>query len=137
VTFPTINKYQPDYTTVRAAGRSLQFMCHIASLKAGWWHDINTGDPLDPKSKVPEKLMLTVSELAEAMEAHRKDLMDDKIVHRKGLEVELADALIRIFDLGGALGFDLGAAISEKMEFNANRPDHKIENRLAAGGKAY
>ena len=32
---------------------------------------------------------------------------------------------------------DLGGAVAEKMEFNANRPDHKIENRLKGGGKSY
>lgn len=52
-------------------------------------------------------------------------------------EVELADALIRIFDLAGAYGMDIGAAVAEKMEFNAVRDDHKIENREKAGGKSY
>ena len=37
--------------------------------------------------------MLIVSEIAEAMEGERKDLMDDKLPHRKMAEVELADAL--------------------------------------------
>jgi NTP pyrophosphatase (non-canonical NTP hydrolase) len=52
-------------------------------------------------------------------------------------EVELADAVIRIFDLAGAYDMDLGGAIAEKMAFNAERADHKIENRNADGGKAY
>jgi hypothetical protein len=52
-------------------------------------------------------------------------------------EVEIADAAIRIFDLAGAMGYDLGAAIVEKLSFNAQRADHKIENRLKPGGKAY
>lgn len=111
--------------------------CHTASTKSGWWTDIKTGLPLDAHKLVPEKLMLTVSELAEAMEAHRKNLKDDKLPHRSGVEVELADAMIRIADLAGALGFDLGGAIAEKMAFNAVRPDHKIEHRQATGGKAY
>jgi NTP pyrophosphatase (non-canonical NTP hydrolase) len=51
--------------------------------------------------------------------------------------VELADAVIRIFDLAGAYGMDLGGAIAEKMSFNADRPDHKPENRAAVGGKSY
>lgn len=32
---------------------------------------------------------------------------------------------------------DIGGAIAEKMAFNKVRPDHKPENRLAEGGKAY
>ncbi len=81
--------------------------------------------------------MLIVSEVAEAMEGHRKDLMDDKLPHRKMIEVELADAVIRIFDLAGAMSMDMGGAIAEKMKFNATRADHKLENRKAAGGKTY
>lgn len=53
------------------------------------------------------------------------------------LEVELADAVIRIFDLAGSKGYDLGSTISEKLAFNLNRPDHKPEARLAEGGKKY
>ena len=84
-----------------------------------------------------EKLMLIVSEVAEGMEGHRKNLADDKLPHRPMIEVELADAVIRIFDLAGAKGYDVAGALAEKMAFNALRPDHKREARAAAGGKAY
>jgi NTP pyrophosphatase (non-canonical NTP hydrolase) len=63
--------------------------------------------------------------------------MDDKLPHRPAIEVELADALIRICDLAGALNVDLPGAVVEKMAYNRDRPDHKAENRAAAGGKAY
>ncbi len=134
----------------QVAGQILQHACHGASYNAGWWQDLSTGEDLaalirepEPHEKllagalVAQKLMLCVSELAEAMEGHRKDLMDDKLPHRKMCEVELADAVIRACDLAGAMGFDLGAAIAEKMAYNAQRPDHKPEARAAAGGKAY
>jgi NTP pyrophosphatase (non-canonical NTP hydrolase) len=119
------------------AGRVLQNCCHLAAVEAGWWTNLKTGEPLNPELLVPEKLCLIHSEISEAMEGHRKGLMDDKLPHRKAIEVELADAVIRIGDLAGALGLDLGAAISEKMHFNAHRADHKVEARKAAGGKAY
>lgn len=120
------------------AGIILQTECHTAALKAGWWHDITTGEPIINRPHVVgEKQMLIVSEVAEAMEGHRKNLMDDKLPHRKMCEVELADAAIRIFDLAGALGFDLGSAIAEKLAYNATREDHKIENRRKEGGKAF
>ncbi|WP_227440991.1 hypothetical protein [Methylobacterium sp. W2] len=111
---------------------------HGASRAAGWWHDTKTGElyELTP-AIVAQKLMLIVSEVSEAMEGHRKSLMDDKLPHRPMMEVELADAMIRIADLAGRLGFDLGGAVAEKMAFNAVRPDHKLEARQAAGGKAY
>lgn len=62
--------------------------------------------------------------------------MDDKLPHRPMAEVELADAMIRIGDLAAFMA-TTSAAPSSKMAFNANRPDHKIENRLKAGGKAF
>jgi NTP pyrophosphatase (non-canonical NTP hydrolase) len=80
--------------------------------------------------------MLSVTELAEGMEGLRKDRMDDHLKHRKMLEVELADCVIRCFDLAGGLGFNLGGALAEKLRYNAHRIDHKPENRHAAGGKA-
>lgn len=111
---------------------------HHKSKSAGWWSDPETGGNLigDPYV-IATKLMLTVSELSEAMEGFRKDLMDDKLPHRKMAEVELADALIRICDLAGACGFDLGGAAVEKDYYNSVRADHKTENRQAVGGKAY
>jgi len=118
--------------------RNLVTVCHGASKAAGWWNDLHTGEPIIKRPHlVGEKLMLIVSEVSEAMEGHRKGLMDDKLPHRQMIEVELADALIRIADLAGEMGLDLGAAVVEKLQFNAQRPDHKRENRLAAGGKAY
>lgn len=114
---------------------------HQRNVDAGWWTDLHTGEDLrhtteGPKRNVPEMLCLVHSEISEGLEGYRKNLMDDKLPHRPMLEVELADALIRIFDLAGGLGFDLGGAIVEKLEFNAQRADHKPENRRAEGGKS-
>jgi len=112
--------------------------CHLAAHTAGWWTNTKTGESVTNNPYCfSNKLMLIVSEVSEAMEGDRKNLMDDKLPHRPMREVELADALIRIFDLAGAYGMDLGAAVVEKMAFNAQRPDHKIENRIATGGKSY
>lgn len=112
--------------------------CHGAAREAGWWHHPITCEPVtDNPLCFSNKLMLIVSEVSEAMEGDRKQLMDDKLPHRPMREVELADALIRICDLAGAYKMDLGGAVAEKMAFNAQRPDHKIENRVADGGKTY
>ena len=138
----------------------LALRCHAANQT--WWADLNlpqrpcgrcvnrgavecdcsycrgTGYVHPRKQRnIGELLMLCVSELAEAMEGHRKNLPDDKLPHRSMFEVELADCLIRIFDIAGALNLDLAGAFEEKMAYNATRADHKIEHRLAEGGKKY
>jgi NTP pyrophosphatase (non-canonical NTP hydrolase) len=107
--------------------------CHAANHT--WWHDLKTGERLNRNKG--ELLMLIVSEISEAMEGERKNLMDDKLPHRKMVEVEMADALIRIFDYAGAYGFDLDGAVAEKRAFNATRADHKPEARLSENGKAW
>lgn len=127
-----------SYLILKEAAKELQHQCHNQAREAGWWHDINTGKSIiENPYAFSNKLMLIVSELSEAMEADRKGLMDDKLPHMDGRVVELADAVIRIFDTAGGFGMDLAKAIAEKMEYNASRHDHKIENRLGIGGKAY
>lgn len=109
---------------------------HVDNANAGWWN--NAAGEYDRTCRnVPEMLCLIHSEISEAMEGHRKSLLDDKLPHRPMIEVELADAVIRIMDLAGGLGLDLGGAIVEKRAFNRTREDHKLENRLKEGGKAY
>jgi hypothetical protein len=140
-----------NQSDVASWGRCLTMTCHGLSANAGWWTDKATGldliqvirNPQTPIERllagalVAQKLCLSHSEISEAMEGHRKGLMDDKLPHRPMIEVELADAVIREFDLAGALGLDLGGAIAEKLAYNAVRPDHKPENREKEGGKAY
>ncbi len=112
-----------------------ELAARVHQANAKWWLDINTGEPL--QRNVGELLMLAVSELAEAMEGHRKNLMDDKLPHRTMFEVELADCLIRLLDIAGGLGLDLGGAFDEKLAINATRPDHTFEARRAVDGKKY
>lgn len=107
--------------------------CHEANQH--WWHDPKTGERLNRNKG--ELLMLIVSEISEAMEGERKNLMDDKLPHRKMAEVELADAIIRIMDYAGAYGFDLDGAVTEKRAFNATRADHKTDARLSSNGKRW
>lgn len=111
---------------------------HSKNIDMGWWNCPTTGESLLGNPYViGTKLMLVVTEIAEATEGYRKNLMDDKLHHRAMVEVELADALIRILDLAGALKCDLGGAIEEKRNFNSIRPDHKKEDRLKENGKKF
>lgn len=115
---------------------------HKNNTEVGWWTNLNTGESLKSedgihKINIAEKLCLVHSEISEALTAFRDNSQDEKLPHRSGLEVELADATIRIFDLSMGLGLDLTGAILEKIEYNKTRSDHQIENRLNGTGKKF
>jgi len=108
-------------------------IAHGNSVKTGWYVDVTTGKRVP--ANVGEKLALVHSEISEALEGYRKILHDSHLPHRKAIEVELADAVLRIADLCGYLELDLGSALVEKMKYNTTRADHTLENRRKAGGK--
>lgn len=126
-----------------------------------WWIDPKTGKPKD--RNVGEMLMLSTSELAEALEAHRKNLQDCHLPQFHGVDVELVDCIIRCMDLLGARyaarleayntrfitgtapehhvdfePYTPGDVLEVKCKFNSERPDHRPENRQGGvGEKAY
>ena len=125
---------------------ALAFDIHVDNIKAGWWTDLESGVNLAAEARagtrlgkaiVCEKIALIHSEVSEALEGYRKNQQDEKLPNRKAIEVELADAIIRILDLTDMLELDIGGAIAAKRKYNATRADHKIENRSAEGGKAF
>lgn len=115
---------------------------HQINKEKGFW---------DKPRNTGELLMLVTSELAEALEADRNDRHADtfdlndlfitgsdsinnfKSVFEKDIkdtfEDEIADAVIRLFDLAEGMGIDLEFHIKHKMEYN------KTRERLH--GKAY
>ena len=61
------------------------------------------------------KLMLVVTEVAEASEAVRHNDMEN-------FKEEIADALIRLLDIGRTMKLDLEKDIANKMDVNYTRP---------------
>ena len=100
----------------------LQEECYKNSKEHGFWEGPN-GDNL------PTKLCLIHSEVSEALEAFRDGDMElrweeDKrgVQKPEGFVVELADVLIRVFDLAGRHGMNLEVALIAKMKYNETRP---------------
>lgn len=157
---------------------------YARNLKAGWWTNIENGEP--KKRNVGELFILFVTEIAEAYLSYvDNNAKDDKLTEHCGIGVELADLGIRWADFCGAAlagniiehdpfihnpaeamfreisdiamkydamrktpeavgetetaeflpSFDVALMTDAKLAFNANRPDHKIENRLKEDGK--
>lgn len=113
--------------------RDLQDLVYGLNEKAGWWSDLETGEP-----KIRNKgelMMLMVTEIAEGYEGVRKNLMDDKLQYRPMEEVEIGDMIIRGVDYTGGHRLDIGGAILHKLLFNQLRADHKREHRMGVNGK--
>ena len=111
-----------------------------ANKEKGFWNE---------KRNVGEMLMLVTTELAEAMESHRKgkfcqletfndtyfDNLKDaefKQAFEKNIkdtfEDEMADALIRILDMCGGLEIDIEKHVELKLRYNSLRP--KLHGKL-------
>ena len=109
----------------------LAHAAHANSMDKGFWDDqklaVNATrlDRERVQRTIPEKLALIHSEVSEALEDYRDGVMITT-VDAKGKPVgfpsELADIVIRICDLAGALGIDLDVEIEQKMRYNAGRP---------------
>jgi NTP pyrophosphatase (non-canonical NTP hydrolase) len=104
----------------------------------------------DQERNIGELLMLVTTELAEALEAHRKGRMclvnprnilppsipemnapaisdADYAIQfaatiKDTFEDEIADAIIRLLDMCGGLNIDIDAHIQAKMKYNRTRP---------------
>ena len=79
------------------------------------------------KDDIPTKLALIHGEVSEALEAARLPTpqQDKHLSAYSNFAVELADIVIRVFDLAGRFGIPLGEIIYAKVEFNRSRePKH-------------
>ena len=116
---------------VRNTVESLVIDAHENAVKHGFWEDLqNTDNDLDLEwhkiafknpvceidtNAISTRLMLIVGEVAEAQEGLRHN-------DRSNFAEELADIVIRVFDLAGGLDINLEVEIIKKMATNALRP---------------
>lgn len=117
------------YLDTQALNRLSLFILRENELK-GFWEDYSKVVAIENKATkdiarrafINEKILLVVSELAEGVEALRKNLVSDHLPNRMGIEEELADAVIRILDLTAAMNIPIGDVVMEKVAFNQTRP---------------
>ena len=125
---------------------------HAEAVKKGWWPE-----KFQRMKREPAIIhMLIVTEIAEATEEARKNMppvytvddfgviktidpftmfpgdftQDEQILKPEGELIELADAVIRILDYCGAMGWNIEQAIQCKLKFNATR-------EMRHGGKKF
>lgn len=103
--------------------KEVQSMVHQLAVEKGWYDNVAFDNDW-----ILSRLMLKVSELAEACEEVRKpDFRAGRVYHcgngkPEGFGIELADCVIRIMDTCEALGIDLEEMIQRKHEYNKTRP---------------
>lgn len=114
----------------------------VTLMEDGWEEERARRMVMNDGPRLMQALMLVVSELAEAVEDYREhplgitDIRYEDHDHGRdhplkpvGFPIELADSVIRLGDLCGRYGIDLGKAVEIKMAYNKTRP-------MRHGGKA-
>jgi NTP pyrophosphatase (non-canonical NTP hydrolase) len=120
---------------------------HELARSKGWWDDCidpDWGTHYVSHQRIAVALALIHSEVSEALEEVRDDhlqtywvrkSMEDRIFSEtaekaeaiaagykpEGLPIELADVIIRVLDLCGALEIDIEQAIEDKVAYNTTR----------------
>jgi hypothetical protein len=104
---------------------------HDRARRKGWWDDqldasFQELDPARVAKTIPEKVALIHSEVSKVLEEYRNGHVCEVYypagsLKPEGIPLELADIIIRVADLAGALGIDLDLAVRLKAAYNETR----------------
>ena len=103
-----------------------QLEIHELAIEKGWWSEL-ANDQVPRNSLIANKLLLIHSEISEAVEELRESSVTTPTMFEYengkpiGFLIELADTVIRILDLCGALNINIEEAIRVKHEYNKTR----------------
>ena len=108
--------------TLAADINRLAGICHEEMSGNGRWRP-SPSRPMKElgANSVLETFAFLHRSLGDAMTGHCRQLPDRHLKNRRMVEGELADVMIRLGDLAGQLGIDLGGAVVEKLELNRGR----------------
>lgn len=100
----------------------MQRTCHARAVMHGWYDGSEEVTP----DRFGSRIALICSEASEALEAYRDGVADNvdewpSGAKPVGVASELADVVIRVFDLAEWMGIDLGAALVAKHFYNGTR----------------
>ena len=104
---------------------------HAANKANGFWDWVDVVDEEKTEEEELAKINLITSEVSEMLEGVRKNLMDNKLPHRKAEEVELADVLVRPLDFAGYLGCDYAIHhnLSADINYFARKAKEAMKSR--------
>ena len=115
--YDTLEDMRADDAPLVGSKYRIAGLNHVARNIAAWRESKGFSSPrsFEETDQVIVKLALVMTEVAEAIEAARTGDFEN-------FQEELADAIIRILDVGGTMRLDLETAIEKKMRTNEGRP---------------
>ena len=100
-----IKFHLPGSSLLTLSDQLNRYADHVHELNRIWWYE--EGSTVKLERVFGELMQLALSEVAEAMEGFRKNLMDDHLPQYPMLWTELADGVIRILDSAGAYEWNI------------------------------